>query len=1396
MPIAPPHSARDGWPPRDAMRDVDAREGHAVQPEVVRETSTLESLATTLKAWAPFDTSAAPLSPGSVASHASSPRMDRGAVLHSEEEGEEEEGDAFIGSPQRERERKSGAKREEFLDDAGERVSWARWDELEVAGGERPRRILILGYKNGGVAIWDCSSLDTWVELLNLPTLDAAFDSKLRRKFPRGAGTTSSAAVLPSPVASSAATDAFAADRPLVAFSASPVSSSGSPSLTVFLYSLRNHRIIDSLSLPGIAHRILSNRRHLVVSTTSPSALHILRAHDLAPAPFSPLTDVARSPFDGTPVFDLGAGGRLLVCATDRPLLSSRLDRAPARPGAGILAHRGLFDSDPAEGGSGGASSSSAFAAEAAHAGGEVARRVGEGVMSGVKAIGEAGMSYWMSRAASGRTNSSDGHDSPSYARGAGEDGGRTFSRSAPQPSLAGFGRRTSISGLTKLAGGGDGAAGFSASSASSASSSTAGTVLVVDLLSPTPVPSTKSSRARTVSSTPSGPAAPSPVKVVAHFRPYAQPLALVSLSPSSTQVLTAPAAGHAFDVFELKPAVRVGVSATSSASGSESSSTSSGSGKVWHRYRLSRGYTSARASAASWSPDARFVAVSTSNARKPGGGTAHVYALNATGGAPSLEGHFAAKVGNARELSPLSVGMGAVARVRAPTGGGKREDESAGVGSPPLSRRPSEAGGAGVAIGASFPSVVFLPKGDSIRSAFRPTAPPPPSASATTSPRQAFSPPLPPTSTSSSASRAPTTFQDLTTFHPSLGSATLHRLSLAEASPPPLATLATAAEDTIAAASRGDVRGVLSTTGTAAVSGLSQLMRRNGNGGAAPAPSTSHGGAREGGKDLKREWTVRAGTLAGWRLGREKGWGEVRERLFDEDEEGDEEEEDERARREVMGLKKEEKKRGVRYSAFAEIETFSRSPLVLPRSIYQSQQFDFYALPPTHAASTKKGNFSLLPLRRLEVRPEVRIRQGNDALTSDHPSPSLSGRHASPRLAASYASSTSFEPASFDQPIKTAMQTFLEAETLLAPGSPKLVAPAYPNGVPGKHGSWRDTMARHVAPAALEGIGKVRQGLGRVRIPSVAALPSGMIPLPLGRNKTAPSTVQTASGATGGVAYSSSLSFEDDDAVFAERNAFEEGGASVGTAFTSEDEAKGVAGGVGLGVEDDEDWGWDDRIGAGEDDERQRLPKPASSSSIATPSSGALETPFEEDFDDFELELPGQSPIAGTGTAVKPLTLDQPSPFALDPIDDHHLDGAKLAASSSAVIPVPVPSGLPKHLAPPVSLYPSPASSSSPTTIGTTVPTSLGSSPSSLSSITGSGFDSSSGSSGLHHPASLLDRPGSALSGIGILAPSPAGALGLAAPTNGPGGRSASPALSSSPSGGSSGSGKKKKRR
>lgn len=446
-----------------------------------------------------------------------------------------------------------------------------------------PRRVLLLAYPSAGISVWDCSALDSWYEVLNLPSLDAAL-GPIAPRYPLGVGDVVGACILPPPILQPNFQDPWIESRPLLA-----ILTRHDPASHLFLYSLRTHQVVHALSLPGAAHRVLSNPRHLAISTSHPLALHVFSAISLDPTPFSPLLDVAPSPFDAAPVFDLGKGGRVLAYATDRPVTSSRQDGEPARPGAGTVSQRGSFDSDHQEGygdtASGGSGGFRGDARTAGQVGGEVARRVGEGVLSGVKAIGDIGLSYWPTKSSSG------GGGSPVSNSGSQGSPGHNFSKSAPLPSFLGFEHRSSPPRqLPRVAVVGD--------------STSAGTVAVVDLLS-----FSASSTTRPLRRKPSRVAAPG-LKLLAHFRPYLQPIALISLAPSSSFVLTSSSQGHSFDIFEMKPAVAVGVSATNAEFAQDDPA--GVIGKAWHRYRLTRGFTAARATTASWSPDLRFVAVGT----------------------------------------------------------------------------------------------------------------------------------------------------------------------------------------------------------------------------------------------------------------------------------------------------------------------------------------------------------------------------------------------------------------------------------------------------------------------------------------------------------------------------------------------------------------------------------------------------------------------------------------------------------------------------------------------------------------------------------------------------------------------------------------------------------------
>lgn len=276
---------------------------------------------------------------------------------------------------------------------------------------------------------------------------------------------------------------------------------------------------------------------------------------------------------------------------------------------------------------------------------------------------------------------------------------------------------------------------------------------------------------------------------------------------------------------------------------------------------------------------------------------------------------------------------------------------------------------------------------------------------------------------------------------------------------------------------------------------------------------------------------------------------------------------------------------------------------------MYQSQQFDFFALPSNHLDQTSSGQFTL-PLRRLEMRSEVQIRQGSNT-TLDSISPS--------------SSPVSFAPASFDEPIKSAIQTILDHNEDGSPHpSPKLT-PGFPNGHPGKQGRWRDAIPiRAVAPT-------VRQGIGRVR----AAVPT--------RRRT------SSSLGTDGGAYSSSLSFED-DAVFADREAVADSESSS-TAPTSEmcDDAMDT---FEMGEDDEVNWGLD-----GLDEEETTHGRDTQD-----------EIPFEEDFDeDFGLFGP---PVGIVASSLPVPILDQDdrsstsSNFGASPQKESQMLAATLSAS------------------------------------------------------------------------------------------------------------------------------------
>ncbi|KAH8919128.1 hypothetical protein BT69DRAFT_1300428 [Atractiella rhizophila] len=168
------------------------------------------------------------------------------------------------------------------------------------------------------------------------------------------------------------------------------------------------------------------------------------------------------------------------------------------------------------------------------------------------------------------------------------------------------------------------------------------------------------------------------------------------------------------------------------------------------------------------------------------------------------------------------------------------------------------------------------------------------------------------------------------------------------------------------------------------------------------------------------------------------------------------------------------------RWIAQAELQTFSRSNHILPRTVYLSYQFDFYRLPDRFTLqmplSIPTGNEED-ELVKAEVRKEVRL-------------------------------SSSGSTPEFGEPIRSAMHTVLDADQMKMSSSPSSLTPTFPNGYPGKSGSWKDSL-QIVSPGSMnDGLKTVRREIGRFR---------------KGYRQTSAGWVPT------------SVSFDEDEAVFAE---------------------------------------------------------------------------------------------------------------------------------------------------------------------------------------------------------------------------------------------------------------------
>lgn len=150
---------------------------------------------------------------------------------------------------------------------------------------------------------------------------------------------------------------------------------------------------------------------------------------------------------------------------------------------------------------------------------------------------------------------------------------------------------------------------------------------------------------------------------------------------------------------------------------------------------------------------------------------------------------------------------------------------------------------------------------------------------------------------------------------------------------------------------------------------------------------------------------------------------------------------------------------------AQAELSTCSRSPRILPRSLYLSHQFTFWSLGEDYHALLRQYHFDVRGTK-IHVRREVQVSVGVGLnTTSDRFVEDLDFHHAS---------------SSFDEPLASALAGDLITNYA---NSIPAVLPMYPNGISGAHSSSLKTPAfiRNSIPIRRLGDG-MSEGFGRIR--------------------------------------------------------------------------------------------------------------------------------------------------------------------------------------------------------------------------------------------------------------------------------------------------------------------------
>ncbi|KAF8332992.1 hypothetical protein F5887DRAFT_995039, partial [Amanita rubescens] len=902
-----------------------------------------------------------------------------------------------------------------------EPIQWAKWDRIN------DKRFLILAYPSG-FQLWDCTSLSSVTEVLNLNTTSDEW---------HGGGEIVHAALLPSPSSQAVRHfgDPYAQDRPLLGIIINL--DNDKDSSTLFIYSLSRQGLIHQVELNGQAVSFEANAHFIVISLTNPATLQIY-----SPTTFKPIYTISSSsliPFAHSRGIYSSLASKLFTTGGNNKNYEQSVflgqgqpeeqQSHPAPRPVFALSHRLLAYASPPSLSSISGTQARPHRSPSCGSGadlGNAAIKVGGSLLSGMKTLGGMALTAAKNHMMASSSPSSVNYYYDSPANTAATTTATTLEYARRQPSYAhqqqqggghrkyvsisdsrSRGRRYSVTSMTSQDSTGRSYSGSEQAHQTSASPVVPNVAIAEQQrqgsycddfgLDAPPYGRTQHRAA--------GGGGGSPVVVAEWLTSRSQPVAGLKFSPDGCSLIVVPMNGQVSHVWQIRPSPgvlrisQIGVVGTGSGDGdlhSKSGRENSGSGGVGsgggpdvmvRMYHLHRGRSPAVIDDVAWAQDGRWVAI---GSQRP---TVHVFPVNPYGGKPDLRSHTKGKVINVNELQPSSVEVSPLVRLRASKPGL----------SDPRARRASLAFAFVDSPEACLPSSGEL------------------------------------LSTSPHHRSRPTNYQDLLVFDPADGMLSLQRIT----------TDVKAKDQSLSVAASVSMSALGATATSVSLPGLGGAGKLSSSPASSIAYSisaASNASSRNTNPDLGKESVV-----ATWNLQRRRDWEEIRQPI-------------------VLGTRKMKNKSN--YLAYAELSTFSRSPRVLHRSVYLSHQFSFYTLGEDYHALLRRSQLDISG-QKLEVRKNVEI----------SPFPSSSGTHDAGGFAhhRHHHHHTRRISGSFDEPLASALAGGLEYSSIAPP-----VLPMYPNGAPSSRPrTLRNSIPiRTIGDGMSEGLSLLRREINKVRSP------------------------------------------------------------------------------------------------------------------------------------------------------------------------------------------------------------------------------------------------------------------------------------------------------------------------